>query len=137
MNLFSFFIVAMIVMCLFALVGTIFGETDSSKNEVGKSKIGKKGTTFNIISSKENEDLENVVKDYAKSKGYKVNFQYEGTLDMMDVLNSNSANYDAVWSSNSIWLYMLDSKVKISDSGFTSINPIVLAIKKSQFFSSL
>ena len=71
MNLFSFFIVAMIVMCLFALVGTIFGETDSSKNEVGKSKIGKKGTTFNIISSQENEDLENVVKDYAKSKGYK------------------------------------------------------------------
>ena len=132
MNLFSFFIVAMIVMCLFALVGTIFGETDSSKNEAGKPKIGKKGTTFNIISSQENEDLENVVKDYAKSKGYKVNFQYEGTLDMMDVLNSNSANYDAVWSSNSIWLYMLDSKVKISDSGFTSINPIVLAIKKSK-----
>ena len=51
---------------------------------------------------------------------------------MMDVLNSDSEQYDAVWASNSIWLYMLDKEVKLTDSKFTSINPVVLAIKKSQ-----
>ena len=51
---------------------------------------------------------------------------------MMDVLNSNSEEYDAVWASNSIWLYMLDKEVKLTDSKFTSINPVVLAIKKSK-----
>ena len=41
-------------------------------------------------------------------------------------------NYDAVWLSNSIWGYMLDSSVSLSNSKCTSINPVVFAIKKSK-----
>lgn len=50
----------------------------------------------------------------------------------MEKLNSGE-NYDAVWASNSIWLYMLDSsKIRISDSKSTSINPVVFAVTKSK-----
>ena len=49
----------------------------------------------------------------------------------MEKLNSGE-NYDAVWVSNSIWLYMLDDNVKVSNSKYTSINPIVFGIKKSK-----
>lgn len=49
----------------------------------------------------------------------------------MDKLN-NGEKYDAVWISNSIWLYMLDSNVKVLNSKYTSINPIVFGIKKSK-----
>jgi Ca-activated chloride channel family protein len=42
-------------------------------------------------------------------------------------------SFDAVWLSNSIWQYMIDSsKVHITDSKSTSINPIIFGIKKSK-----
>lgn len=87
--------------------------------------------TFNIIASQENKDLEEVIQNYAKTKKYDVTIEYAGTLDIMDKLNSGE-KYDAVWISNSIWLYMLDSNVKVSNSKYTSINPIVFGIKKSK-----
>lgn len=87
--------------------------------------------TFNIIASQENEDLEEVIQNYAKTKNYDINIEYAGTLDVMEKLNSGE-NYDAVWVSNSIWLYMLDDNVKVSNSKYTSINPIVFGIKKSK-----
>ena len=87
---------------------------------------------INIISSSENQDLEPIITQYATNKGYTVNIEYAGTLDIMQKLNSGE-KYDAVWSSNSIWLYMLDSsKVKTSDSKYTSINPVIFAITKSK-----
>lgn len=88
--------------------------------------------TFNIISSQENEDLEDVIKSYCEDNGIDVRITYAGTLDIMEELNSGN-KYDAVWASNSIWLYMLDSSVvKTSDSASTSINPVVFAIKESK-----
>ena len=87
--------------------------------------------TFNIIASQENKDLEEVIQNYARTKKYDINIEYAGTLDIMDKLNSGE-KYDAVWISNSIWLYMLDSNVKVSNSKYTSINPIVFGIKKSK-----
>ena len=88
--------------------------------------------TLNIIASSENQDLEPIIKQYVKNKDYDVNIEYAGTLDIMQKLNSGDEYYDAVWVSNSIWLYMLDDSVKISDSKYTSINPVVFAITKSK-----
>ena len=49
----------------------------------------------------------------------------------MDKLN-NGENYDAVWCSNSIWLYMLNDEISVKNSKSTSINPVVFGIKKSK-----
>lgn len=87
--------------------------------------------TFRIISSSENQDLEDVIKAYAQKNDIDVEIEYAGTIDIMDKLNGGE-KYDAVWTSNSIWLYMLNSKVKVSNSKSTSINPVVFGIKKSK-----
>ena len=90
-----------------------------------------KENSLDIISSSENEELEDIIIKYANSKGYIVNIEYAGTLDIMQKLN-NGEEYDAVWLSNSIWMYMLDSSIKTTDSKCTSINPVVFGITKSK-----
>ena len=85
--------------------------------------------TFKIISSTENKDIEEIVQNYAKKNNINVSIDYAGTIEIMSKLN-NGEKYDAVWCSNSIWLYMLDSKIKTSNSKSTSINPVVFGIKK-------
>lgn len=123
------------VMVIFILIILASAMDVLENNDIinGKNNIanmfGK--NTFNIIASQENKDLEEVIQNYAKSKKYNVNIEYAGTLEIMDKLN-NGEKYDAVWISNSIWLYMLDSNVKVSNSKYTSINPIVFGIKKSK-----
>jgi len=104
---------------------------DTSKENNTNTIFSNNSKTFNIIASSENEDLENVIQSYAKTKGYDINVEYAGTLDIMQKLNSGE-KYDAAWVSNSIWLYMLDSSVKTSDSKYTSINPVIFAITKSK-----
>lgn len=87
---------------------------------------------FNILVSDENKDLEDILVNYAKSKGYRMHIDYIGTLQMMNVLNKGQ-KYDAIWSSNSIWTYMIDSKVaSLKDSKSTSITPVIFGIKKSK-----
>ncbi len=118
---------------------TISGCVDEMRNNAGRISSlfedeysGYDENAFNIIASTENKDLEDFIVNYAKSEGIDVNIEYSGTIDIMDKLNSGE-KYDAVWTSNSIWLYMLDSsKVKTSEAKSTSINPVIFAIKKSK-----
>lgn len=88
--------------------------------------------TLRILSSYENADLEDNIKDFAKKKKIKVAFTYMGDLDIVDELNSNSQNYDAVWISNSMWLYMLDNPYLASNSKSISISPVVFGVKKTK-----
>lgn len=125
--------VTVIVIFLLIILASAMDVLENNDIINGKNNIanmfGK--NTFNIIASQENKDLEEVIQNYAKSKKYNVNIEYAGTLEIMDKLN-NGEKYDAVWISNSIWLYMLDSNVKVLNSKYTSINPIVFGIKKSK-----
>lgn len=85
--------------------------------------------TFYILASQENKTAQNIIEKYAKDKGYKVEFEYQGTLEIMNTLNTSSSNYDAVWLSNSIWGYMLNGSVSLTNSKCTSINPVIFGIK--------
>ena len=101
------------------------------ENIYEKGEIKGVSNSIRIISSQENQPLENIVKNYANSKGYDIQIDYDGTIDIIQKLN-NGESYDAVWLSNSIWGYMLDSSVKLTNSKCTSINPVVFGIKKSK-----
>lgn len=92
----------------------------------------KNSRTLRILSSYENEVVEEEVKAYAKSIDKQVSFTYMGDLDIVSELNNNSSNYDAVWISNSMWLYMLDNSYLTSDSKSISISPVVFGIKRSK-----
>lgn len=87
---------------------------------------------FRLVASVENRDMENLLSTYAKSQGITVEFTYQNTMKLMNTLSDAECPYDAVWLSNSIWLYMLSGKQKITDSKVTAINPIVFGIKQSK-----
>lgn len=86
---------------------------------------------FKIISSNENKDIEPIITEIAEKEGIELKIDYAGTLEIMELLNSGE-EYDAVWASDSIWLYMLNDEVKVSESKTTSINPVIFAIKESK-----
>ena len=85
-----------------------------------------------VLSSYENRDLEDVVKKYAKKENIDLSFTYMGDLDIVEELNKNKENYDAVWISNSIWLYMLENTYTVSESKSITISPVVMGIKKNK-----
>ena len=128
---FVWIIIGIIILAIVAFGDTFEGVLNSIDNtDFGKS-VTIDDNSFKIISSSENQDLEPIVQKYAKSKGYDVNFEYAGTLEIMQKLNDGE-KYDATWVSNSIWLYMLDNSVKTAESKYTSINPVIFAITKSK-----
>ena len=106
-----------------------------AQNVTNKSRDSNKyitrGKTFRLISSSENADLEQTLQVFARKNNIKLSIDYAGTIDIMEKLN-NKEQYDAVWTSNSIWLYMLDKSVSVKNSKSTSINPVVFGIKKSK-----
>ena len=119
-----FLILIFILLAIFFIAGNKAPQTEIIKNTY-------KPNDFKIISSSENKDLENILQNFAIENDIKLTIDYAGTIDIMDKLNSGE-KYDAVWTSNSIWLYMLDKTVSLKNSKSTSINPVVFGIKKSK-----
>lgn len=130
---FGFFLVIIIAFFIFTGSGSPKTNKISRTVNIEKEDIYavQDDGTFRIISSQENENLENIITDYASKQGYDVEFEYAGSLEIMQKLNKGE-KYDAVWLSNSIWGYMLDSSVTLSNSKCTSINPVIFGIKKSK-----
>lgn len=111
-----------IFLLILSLISTIAGSKD--KLNVSKS--------LNILSSYDNADLEDNIKNYSKKNNIKVKFTYMGDLDIVDEINNNSSNYDCVWIANSMWLYMLDNPYLVNESKSISISPVVFGVKKSK-----
>lgn len=123
-------LIIVFILCILALlkfVSEMFEVNDIQNYNYWKDS----NNTINIISSSENQDLEEIIKQYVKNQDYDVNIEYAGTLDIMQKLN-NGEQYDAAWLSNSIWVYMLNDSVKVSNSKYTSINPVIFGITKSK-----
>ena len=90
------------------------------------------GNNIVILSSYDNKSLEKDVVSYAEKQEINVKFVYKGDLEIVDELNNNSKSYDAVWISNSMWLYMLDNNYLHSDSKSLGVSPVVFGIRKSK-----
>ena len=121
--------VVTIIMIIFIIVIGVSLQ-DGVESEINKI-ISNDSSEFRLISSSENKDLEPVIQQYAEKNNIDLNIEYAGTIDIMDKLNNNE-QFDAVWTSNSIWLYMLNNSSKVKNSKSTSINPVVFGIKKSK-----
>ena len=103
-------------------------ESDTSK----RKKSEYRSDTLRVLSSSENQILEKEILEYANKNQLKMEIEYADTIDIMQEINSGE-KYDAVWSSNSIWLYLIDSKVaSVKNSKSLSINPVIFGIKKSK-----
>lgn len=112
---------------IFIVFVCIISDKDS---EFGFGKLS--ADTFTIISSTSTSAMDNEIISYGKEIGIDVQIEHYGDLEIVDILNDDSSNYDAVWISNSIWLYMLDNTSLITDSKSIVIDPVVMAIQKSK-----
>ena len=120
--------IILIIIALFVLNSCISKNNDSHIN----IHTYLQNDTFNIISSSENKVIDSAIKDYAKKNKIDVSIDYVDTLDIADKINAGE-EYDAIWLSNSIWLYQIDSSVaSVKNSKSLSINPVIFGIKKSK-----
>ena len=124
----TFLVVAFVILVLILI-------NSFSTEEISKTTdkyLKKSDKVFKLISSTENKDLESAILEFAKKEDIDLEIEYAGTIDIMQKLNSGE-KYDAVWASNSIWLYMLDSsKVSTINSKSISTNPVVFGITESK-----
>jgi len=88
--------------------------------------------TFKILASTSTKTMSKNLISYAKDNNFDIEFEYYGDLEIVDILNDDSSQYDAVWISNSIWLYMLDNTSLITNSKSIVIDPVVMAIEKNK-----
>ena len=123
----SFIMIIVLFIAILLLVVTLCTEG----SEIFSSDDIMRKESFHIIASTENKDLESVLVNFAKNNGFNLDIDYAGTLDIMEKLNLGD-DYDAVWASNSIWLYMLNDNVSIKKTKSTSINPVVFGVNKSK-----
>ena len=100
---------------------------ENVEQEYKKSK-----DTFTIISSTSTSALDSEIKKFGKENKINIEIEHYGDLEIVDILNSNSKDYDAVWISNSIWLYMLENQNIITDSKSIVIDPVVMAVEKTK-----
>ena len=115
-----------IIIILFILIYPMIRENKGNK------PINNNRNTFNIIASSSTKMMDDDIKKYAKENGFNVNIEHYGDLEIVDILNQNSKKYDAVWISNSIWLYMLNNTNLTTDSKSIIIDPVVIGINKSK-----
>lgn len=125
------YIAAIIIFIVFYMIYIISNSSPKENQYLNNYANNYNSKALRIIASSENEELEDIVKKYADKKGYDIQIEYAGTLDIMQKLNKGE-RYDAVWVSNSIWLYMLNNNVSVQNSKYTSINPVVFGITKSK-----
>lgn len=88
--------------------------------------------TFTVLSSSENKDLEQMLTEFAEKNKIDLKFEYTGSLNIPSMIKSSQKDYDAVWSSNSIWNASISSSV-LKNSKSISVNPVIFAVKESKY----
>ena len=86
---------------------------------------------FVILTNPDNVLYNQEIIDFGKKNDIKISFVQADDLEAIDYLEDDSTRYDAVWLSNSTWLYMLDGVTTLNSKSI-NINPIVFGVKKSK-----
>ena len=122
---YKYIVIAIVVIILFWIcIGNSFSD-NGSINFFNRD-------TFRIIASTSTKAMDDEIIKYGNKNGFNVEIDHYGDLEIVDILNDDSSNYDAVWISNSIWLYMLDNSYLTTDSKSIVIDPVVMGITKSK-----
>lgn len=119
----------LIFIIIFIIFLVIIGKFNKDDDD---NLILRNDNVFRIISSESTKKMDNALIKYGKKNGIKVEIEHYGDLEIVDILNSDSTPYDAVWISNSLWLYQLDNSYLTSDSKSIVIDPVVMGITKSK-----
>lgn len=103
------------------------GTGDSGADTV----LGSGSRALRIISGSENAELEPILEEFAKQENIRIEMTYQGSLDIMRLLEEEEIPYDAVWPASSLWLSVGDTGHRIKHAESISITPVVFGIRKS------
>jgi len=119
-------IIVIFIIVFFVLCSIVYYGDEILDNQI----FDVKDKTFYLLSSYDNYDFNNHLKEFAYENNIDLVIDYMDDLETIEELEQHSF-YDAVWMSNSVWLYMLED-TNVSNSKSTNINPVVFGIKKSK-----
>ena len=104
---------------------------DTAADSGADTVLGSGGKTLRIVSGSENRELEPILEDFAKSEGVRIEMTYQGSLDIMRLLEGEELPYDAVWPASSLWLDAADTPLNLKHAESISITPVVFGIRQS------
>lgn len=119
-------VICLIIYFVSNFISFVSQDGNESNHTVRNDKV------FRILASTSTEKMDDNIIKYASKNGIKVEIDHYGDLEMVDMLNDDSSNYDAVWISNSLWLYTLSNSYLVTDSKSIVIDPVVMGITKSK-----
>ncbi len=88
--------------------------------------------TFNLLAASSTSPYKEELEKFAEEQNIYLNIEYMDDMEIVETLNDDSSNYDAVWMSNSMWTYMLDNPYLVENSKSIAIDPVVIGIRKSK-----
>ena len=106
-------IIFLAVLGFSACLGVGGGQTAGTGQEAD-TVIGNGRQSLRILSGSENQELEPILEDFSRESGIRVEMTYQGSLDIMRVLEQDEIAYDAVWPASSLWL-------NVGDTGYLSL----------------
>ena len=124
--------IIIIIFIAFLIFSGIFDSDENNYDDDNSKTSFKNDNVFRIISSTSTKKMDDNLIKYGKKNGIKVEIEHYGDLEIVDILNTDSKPYDAVWISNSLWLYMLNNTYLTTDSKSIVIDPVVMGITKSK-----
>ena len=87
--------------------------------------------TLRILSGSENQELEDILDNFAREHGVNIRMDYQGSLDIMRTLQGERIDYDAVWPASSLWLTAGDTRYRVKHAQSVSVTPVVFGIRQS------
>lgn len=123
-------IIFLAVLGFSACLGVGGGQTAGTGQEAD-TVIGNGRQSLRILSGSENQELEPILEDFSRESGIRVEMTYQGSLDIMRVLEQDEIAYDAVWPASSLWLNVGDTGYRVKHGESVSISPVVFGIRQS------
>ena len=123
-------IIFLAVLGFSACLGVGGGQTAGTGQEAD-TVIGNGRQSLRILSGSENQELEPILEDFSRESGIRVEMTYQGSLDIMRVLEQDEIAYDAVWPASSLWLNVGDTGHRVKHGESISISPVVFGIRQS------
>ena len=89
------------------------------------------GEPFRIVSGSESQEMEAVLEACERATGVDIEMSYQGSVDIMRILQQGGGEYDGVWPASSLWLTLGDAEHKVKYAESISTTPVVFGIRKS------
>ena len=122
----------LLVLLLFSLLLSACGTPSASETDQGNPQLNVGGSvTLRILSGSENQELEEILADFAREYKFNIEMEYKGSLDIMRTLQGDPSDYDAVWPASSLWLTAGDTSYRVKHAQSISITPVVFGIRQS------